>query len=202
MACAWVAHRTRASVEAAARGHGRITRTAVERLLGELRAGRLTAWARVDGKSFPIAPEHWRCTISNICHSLSFMSIRRKSRANGIIASKATVTMVFLPIRTHDCWPKVDNVRFGSKADICAAITHVRFTPESGLLQCTSACPLCAKSRHRATYSITWSARPRRVGGMVRLSALAVLRLTTSSNVVGCTTGRSAGLAPFRIRPA
>jgi hypothetical protein len=24
------------------------------------------------------------------------------------------------------------NVRFGSKADICAAIGHVRFTPESG----------------------------------------------------------------------
>ena len=45
VACAWVAHRTRASVEAAARGHGRITRAAVERLLGELRAGRLTAWA-------------------------------------------------------------------------------------------------------------------------------------------------------------
>src|SRR6266550_4411875 len=26
----------------------------------DLRGGRLTAWARVDGKTFPIAPEHWR----------------------------------------------------------------------------------------------------------------------------------------------
>src|SRR5262245_43773620 len=26
---------------------------------------------------------------------------------------------------------RTSNVRFGSKADICAAITHVRFTPES-----------------------------------------------------------------------
>ncbi len=34
---------------------------------------------------------------------------------------------------------------------------------------------------------------------MVRPSALAVLRLMTSSNFVGCSTGRSAGLAPFRI---
>src|SRR5437016_960990 len=35
--------------------------------------------------------------------------------------------------------------------------------------------------------------------GIVNPSALAVLRLTTSSNLVGCSTGRSAGLAPFKI---
>jgi hypothetical protein len=28
--------------------------------------------------------------------------------------------------------PESNNVRFGSKADMCAAISHVRFTPESG----------------------------------------------------------------------
>jgi hypothetical protein len=33
----------------------------------------------------------------------------------------------------------------------------------------------------------------------VRPSALAVLRLTTSSNFVGCSTGRSAGFAPRKI---
>ena len=32
-------------------------------------------------------------------------------------------------------------------------------------------------------------------------SALAVLRLITNSNLVDCTTGRSAGLSPLRIRP-
>ena len=31
--------------------------------------------------------------------------------------------------------------------------------------------------------------------------ALAVLRLTANSNLVGCTTGKSAGFSPFRIRP-
>ena len=41
------------------------------------------------------------------------------------------------------------NVRFGSKADICSAKRHVRFTPDSGHVQRTSRCPLCAKSRHR-----------------------------------------------------
>ena len=60
MACAWVADRTRGAVEAAARGYSGIKRAAVERLLRDLRGGRLTAWARVDGKTFPIAPEHWR----------------------------------------------------------------------------------------------------------------------------------------------
>ena len=40
------------------------------------------------------------------------------------------------------------DVRFGSKADICGAKDHVRFTPESGHVRCTSSCPLCAKSGH------------------------------------------------------
>src|SRR6516225_4257677 len=51
-------------------------------------------------------------------------------------------------------------------------------------------------------HSMTSSARPRIVCGTVRPSASAVFRLTTSSNLVGCTTGRSAGLVPSRIRPA
>jgi tRNA(fMet)-specific endonuclease VapC len=36
-------------------------------------------------------------------------------------------------------------------------------------------------------------------GGMVRPIACAVLRLITKSKVVGCSTGRSAGLVPLRI---
>ena len=36
-------------------------------------------------------------------------------------------------------------------------------------------------------------------GGMVRPRSFAVFRLITSSKVVGCSTGRSAGLAPLRI---
>ena len=43
--------------------------------------------------------------------------------------------------------PMVD-VRFGSKADMCGAKCHVRFTPESGHVQCNSACPLSANSGH------------------------------------------------------
>src|SRR5262249_41940507 len=46
---------------------------------------------------------------------------------------------------------------------------------------------------------MTSSARANSDCGIVRPSALAVLRLITSSNFVGCSTGRSAGLAPLRI---
>src|SRR5262249_19357320 len=50
-----------------------------------------------------------------------------------------------------------------------------------------------------ALHSITSSARASSVGGTVRPSAIAVIRLITSSNLVGCSTGRSAGLVPRRI---
>src|SRR5262249_26370557 len=48
-------------------------------------------------------------------------------------------------------------------------------------------------------FSMTWSARASTDCGIVRPSALAIFRLMSSSNVVGCSTGRSAGLAPLRI---
>src|SRR5262249_993084 len=48
-------------------------------------------------------------------------------------------------------------------------------------------------------HSITSSARASRGGGMGRRSALAGSRLTMKSNLVGCSTGMSAGLVPRRI---
>ena len=48
-------------------------------------------------------------------------------------------------------------------------------------------------------YSITSSARPSSIGGTSRPIAFAALRLITSSNLVGCSTANSPGLAPLRI---
>jgi hypothetical protein len=48
-------------------------------------------------------------------------------------------------------------------------------------------------------YSITTSARPSSVGGIVRPIDFAVLRLITNSNVVGCSIGISLGFAPATI---
>ena len=62
----------------------------------------------------------------------------------------------------------------------------------------------CASTERKAEeltmpHSITSSARARSVGGIVMPSAFAVFRLITTSNVVGCSTGRSAGFVPFKI---
>ena len=46
---------------------------------------------------------------------------------------------------------------------------------------------------------ISLFARASTSGGIVRPICFAVLRFITNSNFVGCSTGRSAGLAPFRI---
>jgi hypothetical protein len=53
----------------------------------------------------------------------------------------------------------------------------------------------------RVLHSITSSASNCIELETVRPSALAVLRLITNSNLVGCKTGRSAGFSPFRTRP-
>jgi hypothetical protein len=55
--------------------------------------------------------------------------------------------------------------------------------------------PTCRAWRQRSTSS-AWK---RSVGGRVRPKAWAVVRVLTSSKVMGCSTGRSAGWAPFRI---
>src|SRR6516225_8769706 len=63
---------------------------------------------------------------------------------------------------------------------------------------------LCQKRTYApldATYSITTFADASRPGGTLIPIALAVDRLMTSSNWVGCTTGMSAGFSPLRIRP-
>src|SRR5262249_24713868 len=50
------------------------------------------------------------------------------------------------------------------------------------------------------SHLITSSARIRIDCGTARPIAFAVLRLITNSNLVGCSTGISAGLAPLRMR--
>src|SRR5262249_35153939 len=76
-------------------------------------------------------------------------------------------------------------------------------------LRAHSGRPKKRRSRRRAAqdrdelaahHSITSSARTKNVSEIARPSVLAVLRLTMSANFVGCSIGRSAGLAPLRMR--
>src|SRR5262249_33660631 len=52
-----------------------------------------------------------------------------------------------------------------------------------------------------ALHSITSSAATSSLSGTEMPSILAVSTLMTSSNLLDCTTGKSAGLAPLRMRP-
>jgi hypothetical protein len=65
-----------------------------------------------------------------------------------------------------------------------------RFTPVNGHLQSRSACLKGARSRlmhrNKVTYSITSSARARKVCGISRPSALAVLRLRSGQPPDAC----------------
>ena len=111
------------------------------------------------------------------------------------------------------------NVRFGSQADICAATSHVCFTPPIATAKAnfrTRSCPLYPRKRTcamqlgmsalgliadiRRTYSITSSANKRKDSGIVRPRFLAVFKLTTRLNLVGSCTGSSAGFAPRNTR--
>jgi hypothetical protein len=82
---------------------------------------------------------------------------------------------------------------------------RVRLREGAGQIAGHTRCKLCRRRLSRRVpagtmaYWITSVAWKRSVGGMVRPRAWAVLRLITSSNVMGCSTGRSAGLAPRKI---
>src|SRR5215510_14494339 len=96
----------------------------------------------------------------------------------------------------------------------CALASNVERIEQSRLKQEQAGQARCCACRERPRrraaeqrdeiappdHTITSSARARSEGGTSKRSALAVLRLITSSNLLACTTGRSAGLAPLRTR--
>ena len=70
------------------------------------------------------------------------------------------------------------------------------FGPSAGRCHC----PIRQQQDELAPlHSIVSSASESRLSEILMPSALAVLRLITVSNLVGCSTGRSAGFAPLRI---
>ena len=90
---------------------------------------------------------------------------------------------------------------------VCRALSLpayvVCLSPDSGhsadipgrQLRATSELMRCSTQQ---LHSITSSARPSKKGGTVSPRVLAVLRLITSSNLTGCSIGKSAGFAPFK----
>src|SRR5258708_39785531 len=83
----------------------------------------------------------------------------------------------------------------------------VRSTPESGLKSDIRPCPKRLPAQPvDATQALNLSAgvstaSASKLSGIFMPSDLAVFALMTNSNLVGCITGKSAGLSPFSIRP-
>jgi hypothetical protein len=95
----------------------------------------------------------------------------------------------------HRSEPALPWSRCRLASDDCQRNRDVRFTstnrhPERGV---------SGPIRTLRCYSITSSAVASIAGGTVMPRALAVLRLITSSNLVGCSMGRSPGLVPRKI---
>src|SRR5262245_3866757 len=104
---------------------------------------------------------------------------------------------------------------FQKLSDVCADWLSLQRRPRQKDHQRSSSGrlgPYCLWPRRRAAeqrdelapadHSITSSARASRGGGTVRPSALAVVRLMTRSNLVGCSTGISPGFVPRKILSA
>ena len=77
-----------------------------------------------------------------------------------------------------------------ASASVCATLEMTNSSIVTGLL---------SGSAIVLPHLITLSALTSTFGGIVRPICFAALRLITNSNFVGCSTGRSAGLAPFKI---
>jgi hypothetical protein len=98
--------------------------------------------------------------------------------------------------------------RSGSIASVCLPAGYFRSAPINGHHLTSPVGPFRAAMNglmHRSNsplHSITLSARSRIDVATSILSAFAVLRFTTSSNFVGCSTGRSAGFSPRKTRSA
>jgi len=90
------------------------------------------------------------------------------------------------------------HVRFGSKTDIAARLSDVRFTPKSG----NWLCALGMRGVKQRFYSITLSACRRRLEGTGWPIVFAVFKLIMSSNRVGCSIGISAGIVPRKTLTA
>src|SRR6516165_7322388 len=94
---------------------------------------------------------------------------------------------------------------FTTPTPVSSSICHISDHSHSRLLRASRERPCDRRADEKGDelaplHSITSSARTSNDDGTSRPSALAVLRLRTVSYLVGACTGRSAALAPRRIR--
>jgi hypothetical protein len=141
-------------------------------------------------------PHQWLC--SALCRSCAARQ-RYEMRGRGNAYRINDIRNLHVGGVCHGCcFHKAALYR--AETDATPRCNDVCFASESRHPAADLRCPLSANSGHGTTYSITSSARARSVGGTVRPSNLAVLRLMTNSYLVGACTGRPAGFSPLRMR--
>ena len=98
---------------------------------------------------------------------------------------------------------RVDQGQTGTSAARClnstSAFTKCRHIIKEPVRRLVPQADICSATNVKH-YSITSSAKASNLSGMVSPSVFAVPRFITSSNLVGCSTGRSAGFAPSKMR--
>src|SRR5262245_27974899 len=112
---------------------------------------------------------------------------------------EAATDMFYLPPPRH-----ISTLPFTSLWLLRSTVRMSASHPKATESPRSSEMTLSARKRHmhrskQHHYSITSSARAGSVGGTSRPIAFATIRLTTRSNLVGCSTGRSGGEARRKI---
>jgi hypothetical protein len=145
------------------------------------------------------------------------------ARAEGVLTATMTSTLARTRSAASDrncssaceSSPLNDQVLTLDVAELAQPVTQACFVgrvclrskdPDAGTFR-LSTCDRTAKHEDEynqeagqcLSHRITSSALRRIDSGTVRCSVFAAFRLTISSNFVGCSIGRSPGLAPFRI---
>ena len=153
--------------------------------------------SRSSAKTMPFAARRWLCPIrfgdgaAGRTSSRGFLASPRRSQRLGTGPQRHALDDVLEECPTWGSSTEVAALILMSASpptsDIRLTVRHFRFGPKSDIGR---------------IYSTTSSATARIFAGKSRPSAFAVLRLITSTSLVACTTGRSAGLSPFRMRPA
>ena len=139
----------------------------------------------------------WACAASGQAAAEPATTLMKSRRRTQPSAARLRTRLVFDAYQI-----KAAMSALGQKQTCAAQKVMSALNPRKRTCRCTSSCLLWANSRHRTAYSITSSASVSRFGEILTPRVFAVLRLTTNSNLFTSSTGRSAGLAPLRIRPA
>ena len=146
-------------------------------------------------KNVPSAASRRTCAFSSPIIALQDVAQFCSRTMNGAIR-RSKPTLRRLPTAT-ECWHRMSLL--GQSRSFWSVLGTSANPPVAELPLRPGQVSVVPKAVDHA-YSITSSARAMRIGGMLRPIAAAVFRLMINSNSLASWIGKSAGLAPLRMR--